>query len=158
MVLRPFVLVLSECESAQCVCGCLYLHLRVWLHCVLCCTPLGLCAWDEQYVANNAVWCLGISGGAIVNVGYCAYLLQTRKTWGLFFAAKTSASPGTLALKNFVWSAIMGAVWFFGNIIYGLGAVAMGSSGSSLGWPVFMVSFPYAFCLHCARVVRAPMV
>ena len=44
-----------------------------------------------QYVANNAVWCLGIAGGAIVNVAYCLYLLHTNNTWHLFLSVKSES-------------------------------------------------------------------
>ena len=45
----------------------------------------------------------------------------------------------TRLVKNWALSTCMGAIWFFGNILYGVGSVEMGSLGPSLGWPVYMV-------------------
>jgi hypothetical protein len=55
-------------------------------------------------------------------------------------SSSSSPSSSSSLARNWLLGAGMGLVWFFGNILYGLGALLMGDLGASLGWPVFMVA------------------
>jgi len=39
---------------------------------------------------------------------------------------------------NWFWGALMGAFWFGGQALYGLGVYRMGSFGTVIGWPLLM--------------------
>lgn len=79
----------------------------------------------------NSIWVPGLAGGFLINAGYAMYLLSKNKTWGLFTAEGTTA-------WHWLGSALMGALWFGGMSIYGIGTAIMGPLGKVVGWPVFM--------------------
>jgi len=79
----------------------------------------------------NAIWVPALAGGFLANAGYAIYLLFKNKTWSLF------TSPGTTAW-HWTGSALMGALWFGGMSVYGMGTALMGPLGKVVGWPVFM--------------------
>lgn len=82
-------------------------------------------------LAANAIWAIGLAGGFLVNAGYAVYLLGKNKTWANF------RQPGTPA-GYWLGASLMGALWYLGISIYGMGAAAMGPLGGVLGWPMFM--------------------
>jgi L-rhamnose-H+ transport protein len=59
------------------------------------------------------------------------YLLAKNRTWGCFTQAGTPAG-------YWLGACLMGALWYLGISIYGMGAAAMGPLGGVLGWPMFM--------------------
>ena len=79
--------------------------------------------------APNLIWAIAMSGGMIPTAVYCGWLLRQRRTWRDF--ARTPGHDGLLALS-------MGALFAFGNALYGMGAENLGGLGAVLGWPVFM--------------------
>ncbi|KAH3743765.1 rhamnose/proton symporter RhaT [Pelomyxa schiedti] len=88
----------------------------------------------SSYLANNVVWAVAVTAGSIPTCGYCTYLLITTKTWRLFGVS------WKVFLLNLGLTAVMGAMWYFSNIVYGIGANMMGSLGASVGWPIYMVT------------------
>jgi L-rhamnose-H+ transport protein len=83
-------------------------------------------------MASNAVWCLCLTAGFIVNAGYSAVLLNKNRTWGLFSKAKAPAG-------YWLGASIMGVVCFASFMVYGSGATALGGVlGAIVGWPLFM--------------------
>ena len=48
------------------------------------------------------------------------------------------AAPG--GPLNWFYCAIMGLLWYGGNVIYGIGSNMLGDLGDAVGWPVFIVS------------------
>ncbi len=82
-------------------------------------------------MASNAIWALALSAGFLANAGYCVYLLQKNRTWGLL------TQPG-VPKRYWLGAMVMGLVWFFGISFYGMGATELGALGGVLGWPVFM--------------------
>jgi L-rhamnose-H+ transport protein len=80
--------------------------------------------------AGNTVWALLFTMGCIVNVGYCFYLMATRKTLA---ELRTRETPRNLAL-----SALMGAMWIGSFYLYGAGATRLGRWGLIAGWPSFI--------------------
>jgi uncharacterized membrane protein len=61
--------------------------------------------------------------------------MQTNGTWGGYFTGTV-----TQRIKNLLLGVLMGAFWFYGNMVYGIGTTIIGSSlGDVIGWPIFMV-------------------
>ena len=79
----------------------------------------------------NSIWVPALAGGFLINAGYAIYLLCKNKTWCKFTAQGTTA-------WHWTGSALMGALWFGGMSIYGIGTALMGPLGKVVGWPVFM--------------------
>ncbi len=82
--------------------------------------------------ALNAVWMIALAGGFLANAVYTCYLMTRNKTWKNFTLPKT----GPFWLIGLV----MGALWYFGVVLYGRGAASMGDIGSVIGWPVFLAA------------------
>lgn len=82
-------------------------------------------------IASNVIWALALSAGFLANAGYCVYLLQKNRTWGVLTQADISAS-------YWLGAVLMGVVWFFGIAFYGMGATGLGALGAVIGWPLFM--------------------
>jgi L-rhamnose-H+ transport protein len=89
-----------------------------------------LLAGTAPSMAANPIWSLCTSAGFIANAVYCLYLLRKNKTWGVY------KSGGAL---YWVLGSLMGLLWFGGTLMYGSGALILGSLGGEIGWPVFMV-------------------
>jgi L-rhamnose-H+ transport protein len=77
----------------------------------------------------NALWLVAIPAGGILNIGYCFYLLQKRKTWPLLWR-------GT---KPWDWfhANMMAVLWTVSLIVYGWGADDLGRLGPALGWSLW---------------------
>ncbi len=82
-------------------------------------------AWMSNVIAAPAV-----SGGFLANAVYCSYLLRRNRTVSNFFLPDVRV--------NWFWGALMGAFWFGGQALYGLGVYRMGSFGTVIGWPLLM--------------------
>ncbi|MGH9619971.1 MAG: L-rhamnose/proton symporter RhaT [Bryobacteraceae bacterium] len=80
--------------------------------------------------AANVITAPATTGGFFANLFYCAYLLRRNGTAGKFI------HPG--AGINWLFGAIMGALWFGGQALYGLGVSRMGQFGTVMGWPSLM--------------------
>jgi L-rhamnose-H+ transport protein len=90
-----------------------------------------LAAGASPAMSSNVIWALALGAGFLANAGYCIYLLQKNRTWGVLTQADVSAN-------YWLGAVLMGAVWFFGIAFYGMGATGLGTLGAVLGWPVFM--------------------
>jgi L-rhamnose-H+ transport protein len=82
-------------------------------------------------MAGNAIWSLAVTAGFIANAVYCVYLLNKNHTWHVFIGHKSGAG-------YWLGGTLMGALWFGGVVIYGMGAAALGVLGGIIGWPVYM--------------------
>jgi L-rhamnose-H+ transport protein len=82
-------------------------------------------------MAANLIWALALSAGFLANAGYCTYLLQKNRTWGLL-------TQKGIPVRYWLGAVLMGIVWFFGIAAYGMGAADLGALGAVLGWPLFM--------------------
>jgi L-rhamnose-H+ transport protein len=78
----------------------------------------------------NVIWAPLNSAAFIPYILYCMYLWKKNNTTGLFRA------PGTG--RNWIFGAIMGAMWFGSTVIYGDITARLGNMGPILGWPLFM--------------------
>ncbi|MFB3828316.1 MAG: L-rhamnose/proton symporter RhaT [Bryobacteraceae bacterium] len=82
-------------------------------------------------LAGNAIWAPALAAGFLPNAGYALYLMRRNRSAGLFFLR---------GVPRWYWlgGLAMGALWYGGISIYGMGAAVMGPLGGVLGWPVFM--------------------
>ncbi|HUZ04635.1 MAG TPA: L-rhamnose/proton symporter RhaT, partial [Acidobacteriaceae bacterium] len=80
--------------------------------------------------SSNVITALAVTGGFFANLIYCVYLLRKNFTAKLFWVQELR--------MNWIYGAIMGACWFGGQALYGLGVSRMGNFGTVLGWPLLM--------------------
>ena len=85
----------------------------------------------SPFWAGNAVWGVLFTVGGIMNVLYCLMLMKKNHTAGVY------AHPGFL--RNFLLIVLMAVVWIASFIMYGSGATMMGSWGTIIGWPIYMI-------------------
>jgi L-rhamnose-H+ transport protein len=78
----------------------------------------------------NVIWPPLNTAAFIPYILYCIYLWRKNNTAKLFTA------PGTG--RNWLFGAIMGALWFGSTLIYGDITARLGKMGPILGWPLFM--------------------
>ncbi|MGA8438237.1 MAG: L-rhamnose/proton symporter RhaT [Candidatus Sulfotelmatobacter sp.] len=81
-------------------------------------------------MAANPIWALTVTGGFVANFLYCVYLLTKNRTWSVF----RKGNPSVYWLLGI----LMGALWFSGTVLYGVGAASLGALGGIVGWPIFM--------------------
>jgi L-rhamnose-H+ transport protein len=81
--------------------------------------------WTSNMVAAPAT-----TGGFVANFLYCVYLLRKNSTAGRFWFPELRI--------NWLYGAAMGAFWFGGLAVYGLGIYRMGDFGTVVGWPLLM--------------------
>jgi L-rhamnose-H+ transport protein len=84
----------------------------------------------SQASAGNTVWALLFTLGCVVNVGYCLYLMLSKKTLRQYWNDETS--------RNLGLSAMMAAMWIGSFYLYGAGAAKLGRWGVVIGWPLFI--------------------
>ncbi len=77
--------------------------------------------------ASNEVLALLTTGGAVPNIVYCGYKLRSNKTGSLYIARSTTSHWG--------FGLLMGAFWYGGLMLYGLGEQNV---GTVTGWPLFI--------------------
>jgi L-rhamnose-H+ transport protein len=82
-------------------------------------------AWAANIVAAPAT-----SGGFIANLIFCVYMLRKNSSASLFMR------PGSAV--NWLHGTLMGAFWFGGLALYGLGLSRLGNLSAVVGWPVLM--------------------
>lgn len=82
--------------------------------------------------ANNAVWGLAVSAGALPSILFCLTLLTRNASWADFSA--------TSSLYNAAICVAMASFFITATVGYGMGAAAMGELGPVVGWPVYISS------------------
>lgn len=82
----------------------------------------------SSFAATNMIWVLMLGGGAVSNLGFCAYLLRTGNTSWKFM------QPGSARL--YVLGLTMAALWGGSIFVYGAAAPRLGTLGTSIGWPL----------------------
>lgn len=76
--------------------------------------------------ATFGVFALGLLGGAVVNLGYAAYLLTKNRSWGLLIR-----HPG-----EFLLAIITGVNFSMAVALMGKGMLLLGPLGGSVGWGI----------------------
>jgi L-rhamnose-H+ transport protein len=82
-------------------------------------------AWAANIVAAPAT-----TGGFIANLVFCVYMLRKNSSASLFLRVGSGL--------NWLAGTLMGAFWFGGLALYGLGLSRLGNLGAVVGWPVLM--------------------
>jgi L-rhamnose-H+ transport protein len=77
-------------------------------------------------MAPNVISAVALSGGSLINIIYCSYLISTRRTWTLFLARSRDSLLGL----------VMGLLGPLGTILYGMGSSQLGKLGVVVGWPI----------------------
>jgi L-rhamnose-H+ transport protein len=83
-----------------------------------------------QVRAGYAVWPVGLAGGFIPNVAYSLYLLSKNHSWAIF---RSTPLPDGLR------ASLMGVLWMGAFSLYGMGALYLGSFGTSIGWGLLQI-------------------
>lgn len=78
--------------------------------------------------AANPTWCISLLGGFIITLGYCMFLIRKNKSGRVFVSSGTNT--------NWLFSGLMGLMWFGGVALYGTAVMNLGKLGPSVGWPV----------------------
>jgi len=81
--------------------------------------------------ASIAVWAVGLAGGAMVSVGYAAFLMTQKKSWGILFGSR----------REFLLAAVIGLNGGVAMILLGHGMLLMGALGASLGSGLQQISW-----------------
>jgi L-rhamnose-H+ transport protein len=80
--------------------------------------------------ATFAVWAVGLLGGSLLNVLYPAYLMTTKKSWGVLGGSA----------KELVLAAIIGLNMALGVVLMGKGMLMLGALGASVGFGIQQAS------------------
>lgn len=109
-------------------------------------------------MANNAVWAVAVSAGAVANAIYCSYLVTKNGGWHHCCGGRAADAPPlpmagegccpacaclesrTGGLVTLFWPFGMAVFWLGGTVLYGVGAGRMGPLGEVLGWPIFIMT------------------
>lgn len=81
----------------------------------------------DPVFAGNAVWCIALSAGFLVNAAECIRLFRRNGSWRYFAVRRAS---------GIVWAAAAGVIWYLSIMLYGMGGNRMGLAGTSIGWAV----------------------
>ena len=79
--------------------------------------------------APYAVWPIALAGGAVPNLLYALWLLQSKKSWVNFRPVWPEILLG----------AAMGALWMGSVAIYGTATTLLGLVGASIGWSIYQI-------------------
>jgi L-rhamnose-H+ transport protein len=77
-----------------------------------------------------SVWPIALTGGLMINLTYCMYLLFRNHTWGNFLARPREIGHPILG----------GSIWMIAIAIYSSGTVFLGILGVSVGWALFQIT------------------
>lgn len=86
----------------------------------------------SEFASTNLIWVLMLGGGAVSNLGFCAFLLIKNRT-GPKFAQPGSARLYTLGL-------LMALLWGGSIFVYGAATPRLGALGPSIGWPLSLAT------------------
>jgi len=93
-------------------------------------TKIALNSGIHSVLAGNVVWSLFFSTGAIVNAGYCLYLINKTKSIKSFF--------NEYKATNWLLILIMSLMWIGSFYFYGIGSSMLGDYGLIIGWPLLI--------------------
>lgn len=80
--------------------------------------------------ASNVAAAPGTTGGFLANAAYCGYMMRKNSTARNFLLAGTGG--------HWLLGGAMGAFWYGGLAVYGIGINRMGNFGTVVGWPLMM--------------------
>jgi L-rhamnose-H+ transport protein len=80
--------------------------------------------------STNAVLAVVLSGGFVMNMGYCLYRLRKNRTFSRYAIPESR--------KYLLLGVCMGLLWILSYAIYGSATTRMGAFGTVAGWPILM--------------------
>jgi L-rhamnose-H+ transport protein len=83
---------------------------------------------NSAFAGSNIVWLLMLTGGAVSNLGFCAYLFKQNMSFGKYTQPKSASLYGLTLL--------MGLLWGGSIFVYGSAAPKLGRLGPAIGWPL----------------------
>jgi len=83
---------------------------------------------NSAFAGSNLVWLLMLTGGAVSNLGFCAYLFRKNRSLGKYTQRNTASLYGLTLL--------MGLLWGGSIFVYGSAAPKLGRLGPAIGWPL----------------------
>ncbi|MCL5671269.1 MAG: hypothetical protein M1423_08250, partial [Acidobacteria bacterium] len=86
---------------------------------------------NSAFAGSNLVWLLMLTGGAIANLVFCAYLFRQNQSWAKY------TQPRTLSLYGL--TILMGLLWGGSIFVYGASAPKLGKLGPAIGWPLALI-------------------
>ncbi|MBN2762998.1 MAG: hypothetical protein JXR41_07910 [Bacteroidales bacterium] len=93
-------------------------------------TAIALGVGVNSVLAGNVVWSLFFTMGAIVNAGYCLYLMFRNKD--------VSELNNNYRLLNWGLILVMSVMWIGSFYAYGIGSAILGDLGLIVGWPLLV--------------------
>lgn len=93
-------------------------------------TTIALDSGVSGLLAGNVVWSLFFTTGAIVNAGYCLYLMHKRRD----FKSLLNENKVT----NWLLMVSMSLMWAGSFYFYGIGCSMLGDYGLIVGWPLLI--------------------
>ena len=76
--------------------------------------------------ATFAAFAVGLFGGALINIGYAAYLLSRNRSWGILLQSQ----------RELFLAAIIGVDFSLAVALMGKGMLMLGALGASIGWGI----------------------
>lgn len=86
---------------------------------------------NSAFAGSNLVWLLMLTGGAVANLVFCAYLFRKNQSWAKY------SQPRTLWLYGL--TILMGLLWGGSIFVYGASTPKLGKLGPAIGWPLALV-------------------
>ncbi len=80
--------------------------------------------------STNAILAIVLTGGFVMNMGYCLYRLRRNRTFACYAIPETG--------RYLLLGILMGLLWIVSYAIYGSATTYMGSFGTVAGWPILM--------------------
>ncbi|BBE16083.1 L-rhamnose-proton symporter [Aquipluma nitroreducens] len=93
-------------------------------------TSIALNSGVNSILAGNVVWSLFFSSGAIINAGYCLFLINRTKSIKSFFNEHKAI--------NWILMLAMSVMWIGSFYFYGIGCSMLGDYGLIIGWPLLI--------------------
>ena len=93
-------------------------------------TSIALGSGVTRVLAGNVVWSLFFTTGALVNAGYCLYLIGKSHSFKSFFIEHKTTNWLLILSMSLMW---IGSFYF-----YGIGCSMMGKYGLIVGWPLLI--------------------
>jgi len=84
------------------------------------------------FAGTNLIWVLMLGGGAISNLGFCAFLLNKEKTTWKFAQVGSS--------RLYILGFVMAVLWGGSIFVYGAATPRLGTLGTSIGWPLSLAT------------------
>jgi len=93
-------------------------------------TDLAVKSGVNSIFAGNVVWSLFFSMGALVNAGYCLFIIIKKKS--------QKQLVNEFKVQNWLLILAMSSMWMGSFYFYGFGSAMLGNLGLIVGWPLLV--------------------